>query len=180
MYNPYYLLEYEPEYLPDKKQSRSFESFSHLFAKQLLRQWILNSGGFRTDTCFDVWLEYPFFKNTEKFPYGFYYDETCGLGDCPGCAYRNRAEPLCVECSGEYPLFIADVVVGYKGMAPVEIWEVVNTNKLSDKKIKFYKSLRDDNTICYSDLYVIPDYRILKQVDVPDLNILRREHQYDE
>ena len=162
----YQLLESESEFISENKPQQSLESFGHIFAKTLLRQWLI-----KEDEGCQVWLEYPLYERPGS-PVD-YRDEFCGPYLCATYRSREFSACACLECKSRKDLrYITDVAVGWKGQVR-ELWEVVNKSGLTANKLTYYQYLKYYYGI---DFYCVPDMRILHKVNTPDLYELRRDH----
>lgn len=154
--------------LPQQFEVR--ESYTHKFAKELLRGWIMERrsikilnvvNGYKIDFCY---LEYPVIDGI--FPY--LHDEfpTKSCQAFKGCGYREYDEVYCpcMKCGklkGKV-LAVADIATAHEG-AIIDVVEVAHKNGLSDLKRDIYEKHHP-----LGNVYVVSAQHILGQIERPD------------
>ena len=137
------------------KKFKEKESYKHLFAKELLAKWFqeeeinndfCNVAQFSWRANYGVFTELKFHKTDDPC----YFENSKGLNtDKDGFLIGGFNE----EFDRGPILFIPDVIIFHKG-SPRYIFEVVNTNPVSNFKLQKIKSFFDGYYIELYEIYV--------------------------
>ncbi len=155
------------------KKFEKRESYTHLYAKKLLAEWLHKGFNIQIDNrSFPIsagnhftHLEYPI---TDCYPN--YIDE-CGCtnwgnGEHGKCDYRcpEIIESPCLKCKyleGKF-IAVADIATAHKGWIS-DVFEIINKNEEIDEKVELYSSIGQNCA------YFIDAKHILGQISPPNI-----------